>query len=324
MQSELKNKPAPFVKVKVSTPMIMWMVVLALLPISINAVRVFGISSFWIILSAIISAVLTEIIICKMRKKVISVDDGSAVITGLLLGLSLPPTVPLYLPIVGSIVAIALIKMIFGGLGNNIFNPALAGRAFLVAAWPSLMAAYLGLDALSGASPLGYSTNNGYAIAAEGSAGSLLNLIGSKTALYSNYLFSNPSGCIGEASAVLIIAGLLFLALLRIVDLRVPLTFIGTVGILAYVFGIDPIFYILSGGLLFVASFMATDYVTSPNTLKGRIIFALGCGILTFLIRIYSSYADGVTFAVLLMNAAVPLIDRFMVPKPFGYVAKKK
>jgi Na+-translocating ferredoxin:NAD+ oxidoreductase subunit D len=177
------------------------------------------------------------------------------------------------------------------------------------------MAAYLGIDALSGASPLGYAKHHGI--------GAMLGQFGSNTALYSNYLFSNVSGCIGEVSLAMILVGLLFLVFLRIIDIRIPLMFVSTLAILCMIFGIDPLFFALAGGTLFVAAFMITDYVTTPNTLKGRILFAIGCAVLTFIFRVYSSNAEGITYAVLLMNSVSPMIDRLTKPKPFGYVKKK-
>ncbi len=295
----------PHIKDSLNISSIMWTVVLALLPAVVAGVYFFKLKALGIIITSILSATLTELIIFKLTKKPLHID-GSAVLTGLLLALILPPTVPLWLPALGAAFAISIGKQIFGGLGHNIFNPALAGRAFLVASFPALMTRWILPDGVTGATPLG-----------------LLKLQGIKAA-YPSLFIGNIGGCIGETSALALLIGGIFLFYKRIIGWRIPVMYISTSFILAFIFGQDPLFHILAGGLLIGALFMATDYVTAPLTKKGRLIFGFGCGFLTMIIRLFGSYPEGVMFSILLMNAATPLIDRFTKPKPFGYRVKKQ
>lgn len=308
MQQERKLTVSanPHVKDKDNVNKIMWYVVLALLPAAIAGVYLFGINALLIILLSVSSAVVTELIIQKLSRKEITIKDGSAVLTGLLLALILSPLVPWWIPVLGAIFAIAIGKQIFGGLGHNIFNPALAGRAFLVASWPALMTIWLIPDGVTGATPLG-----------------LLKLQGVKTG-YLQLFLGNIGGCIGETSAVALLIGAAFLFYKKVTDWRIPSTYIGTVFIFALIFRQDPIFHILAGGLLIGAFFMATDYVTSPITKNGKLIFGFGCGFLTIILRLFSGYPEGVMFSILLMNAATPLIERFTRLKPFGYKKPEK
>jgi len=296
----------PHVKDKDNVNKIMWYVIIALLPAAIAGIYFFGINSLLIILLSVSSAVVTELIIQAITKKPITIKDGSAVLTGLLLALILSPLVPWWIPILGSVFAIAIGKQIFGGLGHNIFNPALAGRAFLVASWPALMTKWLLIDAATGATPL-----------------ASLKLEGIKTG-YSKLFLGNIGGCIGETSAIALLIGAAFLLYKKIIDWRIPAAFIGTVFVFAFIFRQDPIFHILAGGLLIGAFFMATDYVTSPITKNGKLIFGFGCGFLTIILRLLSGYPEGVMFSILLMNATTPLIDRYTRLKPFGYKKPKK
>jgi electron transport complex protein RnfD len=301
---KLKVSTNPHVKDKDSVNKIMWYVILSLLPAAGAGIYFFGENALWILLLSIVSAVLTELIIQKLMKRKITIKDGSAVLTGLLLGLILSPAVPLWIPILGAVFAIAIGKMVFGGLGHNIFNPALVGRVFLVASWPALMTKWLLIDGTTGATPLG-----------------MLKLEGITTDYLTMFL-GNIGGSIGETSAVALLIGALFLFLKKIIDWRIPFSYIGTVAVFAFIFGQDPLFHILAGGLLIGAFFMATDYVSSPITKNGRLIFGFGCGFLTIIFRLFSGYAEGVMFSILLMNSLTPLIDRFTRIKPFGY--KKK
>jgi len=296
----------PHIKSKNSVNKIMWHVILALMPAVIAGIYFFKVKALIIIILSIISAVLTEFIIQKLTGKKITIKDGSAVLTGLLLALILSPLVPWWIAVIGGIFAIAIGKMIFGGLGHNIFNPALVGRAFLVASWPALMTRWLLVDGTTGATPLG-----------------LLKLEGITTG-YMSVLLGNIGGCIGETSALALLIGGGFLLYKKIIDWRIPVAYIGTVAILALIFRQDPVFHILAGGLLIGAFFMATDYVTSPITKKGKLIFGFGCGFLTIILRLFSGYPEGVMFSILLMNAANPLIERFTRPKPFGFRKAKK
>lgn len=304
-ENKLTVSANPHIKDKDNVNRIMWYVVLALLPVSIVGVYFFGMGALLIIILSVISAVLTEFVIQKFMKQKITIKDGSAVLTGLLLALILSPLVPWWIPVLGSAFAIAIAKHAFGGLGHNIFNPSLAGRAFLVASWPTLMAVWLLPDGVTGATPLG-----------------MLKLEGIKTG-YAQLFIGNIGGTIGETSAIAILIGAAFLFYKKIIDWRIPAAYIGAVFVFALLFGQDPLFHILAGGLLIGAFFMATDYVTSPITKNGKLVFGIGLGFLTIIIRLYSGLAEGVMYSILLMNSVVPLIDRFIKPKPFGFKRKK-
>lgn len=296
----------PHIKDKDNVNKIMWCVILALLPAAIAGVYFFKINALLIILLSVSSAVVTELIIQAFTKKPVTIKDGSAALTGLLLALILSPTVPWWIPILGSIFAISIGKMVFGGLGHNIFNPALIGRAFLVVSWPALMTKWILPDGVTGATPLG-----------------MLKLEGIKTG-YNQLFLGNIGGCIGETSAIALLIGAGFLFYKKVIDWRIPIVYIGTVFVFALLFFQDPLFHILAGGLLIGAFFMATDYVTSPITPNGKLIFGVGCGFLTIILRLFSGYPEGVMFSILLMNAAVPLIERYTKVKPFGYKKVEK
>ena len=302
-QDKLITSTSPHIFDSINKKKIMYSVILALMPAAIAGIIIFGWYSLLVVLVSIASAVLTEAIIQKRLKKKITVSDGSAVITGLLLALTLPPNVPLWLPIVGAAFAISIAKWAFGGSGNVMFNPALVGRAFLVAAWPVLMSSWITPDGVTGATPLG-----------------ALKMTGEKIASYSQLFLGNIGGTIGETSALVLLVGGLFLIYRRITDWRIPSAYIGTVFILTAAFRQDPLFHILAGGLMIGAFFMATSYEGSPMTQKGKIIFGIGCGIFTVIIRLYSGMAEGVMYSILLMNALTPLIDRYTKLKPFGYI----
>ena len=234
--------------------------------------------------------------------------DGSAVITGLLLALCLPPRLPLWIAAIGAVFAIAFAKCAFGGLGYNIFNPALSGRAFLAISWPVEMTTWakpLTYDAVTTATPLG------------------LLKMQQITTYHINLALGNVGGSIGETSAIAILIGGIFLIVKRYIDWRTPLSYIGTVGILMVLLGRDPIFHMLAGGLFLGAFFMATDYVTTPITREGRIIFSIGAGVIVVVIRLIGGYPEGVMFSILLMNAFTPLIDRHVKPRVFGTKRKK-
>ncbi len=296
----------------ISSAKIMYIFFASLIFPSVAAVYFFGLRALWVMLASTITSVVVELIIKKARKKNFKMD-GSALITGLLLALTLPPRIPIWMVVIGAAFSIALAKEAFGGLGYNIFNPALAGRAFLAICFPTFMTQWYlpgnsGIDAVTSASPLGES------FVAEGS----------KIAFYRDLFFGNVAGSIGETSAMLIIiAGILLIAF-RIIDWKIPLVYVATVVIMSLIFGEDILFQVMAGGLLFGAVFMATDYVTSPVTGLGRIVFAIGCGLITFLIRRFGAMPEGVCFSILVMNGFTPLIDKYIRPKPFGYVKPQK
>ena len=303
-EKQLIVDTSPHIKDKDSVMSIMWWVVIALLPAAGAGVYYFGLYALWIILVGVFSAVITEAVIQKFMGRTNTIKDGSAVITGLLLALVIPPTVPLWIPAMGSIIAIAIAKFAFGGLGFNIFNPALVARAFLVGSWPVLMSTWLIPDGLTAATPLG-----------------ALKVGGELIATNMQLFLGNIGGTIGETSVVAILIGAGILFLKKIINWKIPVTYIGTVFIFAWIFGQDPIFHLFAGGLMLGAFFMATDYVTSPLTHKGKFVFGIGCGLLTIIIRVFGGINEGVMYSILLMNAFTPLIDRYTQPKVFG--AKK-
>jgi len=335
MAVEIKKHPlvvsvSPHVKSEESIARIMWAVNLSLLPALIAAFYYFGPRALFVTSLCIGTAVLSEYIFQKALKKKVTINDGSAFLTGLLLGMNLPPHIPFYIPIIGSLVAIVIAKQLFGGLGYNIFNPALIGRAFLLVTWPRAMtvwkaptAAFLALDAKTTATPLG--------ILKEEGMGKLIEEFGTKGNLYLNLLVGNRAGSLGETSVILLLIGAAFLLYKKYITWHIPISYLATVGVLAWVFGGegglfrgDPLIHLLSGGLILGAFFMATDYVTCPSLRKGQIIFGIGCGAITMLIRLKGGYPEGVMFSILLMNCFAPLIDRGVKREPFGAIKEGK
>ena len=290
-------------------------VIISLLPATIGSVFFFGYRSLLVIITSVIAAVLSEFIWNKACKKDNSVWDLSAAVSGLLLAMTLPPSIPLYMAAVGSVFAIIIVKCFFGGLGQNVVNPALAARAFLLASWPVAMTTWTvaGIDATSGATPL--------AAFKEGILHPAPSL--------DLFLGTNIAGSIGEVSALLLLIGGIYLIVRKVITPVIPVTYILTVGVFGFLFtksGLckgDFLFSILSGGVFLGGIFMATDYTTSPLTAKGQVVYALGAGIITGVIRVYGGYPEGVTYAVLIMNIITPLIDKVFVPKKFGGKAVK-
>jgi len=321
---------SPHVRDRETVGRIMWSVSLSLTPALAASLYYFGPRAIFVTALCIITSVLSEYLFQKFLKKKITINDGSAFLTGLLLGMNLPPSLPFYIPIVGSLVAVIITKQLFGGLGYNIFNPALIGRAFLLISWPRAMttwsaptARFFALDAKTTATPLG--------ILKEEGINKLIEEFGSKSDLYINLLFGNRAGSLGETSIILLLIGAAFLLYKRYITWHIPLSFLATVAMLAWVFGGkeglftgDPLIHLLSGGLILGAFFMATDYVTCPTIRKGQIIFGIGCGAITMLIRLKGGFPEGVMFAILLMNCFAPLIDRNVKPDLFGAVKEKK
>ncbi|MDX9715239.1 MAG: RnfABCDGE type electron transport complex subunit D [Dissulfurispiraceae bacterium] len=315
---------SPHIRSEETTSRIMWSVSAALLPAAAMGAYFFGPKAVITICLSIITAVLTEFIYQKGMKKKNTIGDGSAFLTGLLLGLNLPATVPFYIPVVGAVVAILITKLIFGGLGYNIFNPALVGRAFLLMSFPKLMtiwmqptAAFVKMDAVTTATPLGILKEEGMQ--------KLLEVFGDSFNLYMQMLSGNRAGSIGETSAIALLAGAGFLFYKRYISWHIPFSFLGSAALMAWIFGGktalfsgDPLLHIMSGGMLLGSFFMATDYVTSPAVKKGQILFGAGCGLLTMLIRLKGGYPEGVMFAILIMNCLTPMIDRGFRTKVFG------
>ncbi len=313
--------PSPHLRSEDSVEKIMWTVNIALAPAALFGIFYFGMPALITILACILSAVASEYVVQKLRKKDITISDGSAVLTGLLLAMCLPATIPWYMAALGSAFAVIVAKHSMGGLGFNIFNPAHIGRAALMVSWPVAMTTWTKMqttvpDVTSAATPLNILKQQGYS--------QLIDTFGSAPAMYKALFFGFRNGSIGETSTILLVLGGLFLIYKKYVNWEVPVIMMGTVGLLTWILGPngyftgDPIFHMMAGGLVIGAFFMATDMVTIPITKKGQAVFALGCGLLTVLIRLQGGYPEGVCYSILLMNCVSPLIDRLMPPKRFG------
>ena len=309
MQKNLAVSSSPHLRSGASTRRIMQEVCLALAPAGIAGIVLFGAHAAALIAASVITCVLSEFIYQKLAKEKTTIGDWSAVVTGLLLAYNLPAGAPIWLAVVGGVIAIVLVKQMFGGIGSNFMNPALTARAILFVSWSSLMSTYpqttFAVDATSSATPL--------ALMGAGSVTDV-NLW--------NLMIGNCGGVLGETCKLAIIAGGVYMLIRRIIDWRIPVTFIGTV-FLCYLLkdGAEmAVYQVFAGGLMLGAFFMATDYATSPVTGVGKLIMGVGCGILLFVIRAYASYPEGCSFAILFMNVVTPLIDKFTAPKPFGEV----
>ena len=366
MKDKYIVSPAPHVHDKTTVKNVMWNVIIALIPALIFAVYHWGLRALILTLTGAIAAVITEALIQKLRKVPVSVHDGSAFLTGMLLAYNIHVGAPIWLPIVGSVFAIGVGKQVFGGLGNNPVNPALLGRAFLLASWPTQMtagwvaaknSAMSGLNNLSriatnleelspkayelvtGATPLKVAQSlrdSSFVADINAQAGGLDvggRIFGALTEMETlkSLFWGNIGGCIGEVSAFALLLGAAYLLYKNIIEWRIPLYYIGTVFVLSLAFGgipgsgssvMLPFFLIFAGGLMLGAFFMATDYTTTPITKKGRIIFGIGCGLLTIVIRLVGGYPEGVSYSILFMNVMTPLIDRLTMPKAFGSVKK--
>ena len=334
---------SPHIQNRESTVSMIYIVILFLLPACVFGFMSFGFSAVAVVLLSILSAVFAEIICQLIMHRPVTVYDGSAILTGLLLGMTMPPKVPLYIPILSSIFAIVIVKQAFGGLGQNWANPAVAGRIFATLSWPEKMQVWLppfSSDGLTAATPLSAvqsSLLNGGGYGNESSIQLLETLPGDILRSQVDYLrmfFGFKGGCIGEVSIFLLVLAALFLLYRKIITIEIPLSFLGSAAIMAWVFDGtrfggslftgDPLFHLLSGGMILGAFFMATDVVTTPLTTKGRIIFGIGCGMITMLIRLWGSYAEGVGLAILFMNMFTPAIDRYVRNYPAGWNKKRK
>jgi len=322
---------SPHVKSRESVEKIMWTVVACLLPPLILSVFIFGLQTLIITLISVISCVATEAISQKLLHRPITIRDGSAVITGLLMAYIIPPGVPYWIPILGAVMAIYVAKHLLGGIGFNIFNPALIGRAFLLATFPVAMtSAWLapirdaavfkymgtGIDAVSTATPL-------YVLKHYGMA-AVLEKFGPLSTIYSDFFIGWRPGCIGETSALLLLIGGIYLLYKKYITWHIPISVIVSVGFFTWVFGGEklftgnPILAVLSGGIILGAFFMATDYVTSPTQKTGKLIFGAGVGALTVLIRLKGGYPEGVCYAILLMNPLTPALETWFKPRRFA------
>ena len=320
---------SPHVFTGVTPRKLMLSVIIALMPVTVYGIVLYGLPALLVVLTSVVTAVASEAAFRAITRQAIHIDDLSAVVTGMLVALISPPSLPLWMVAIGSFAAIVLAKEFFGGLGANPFNPALIGRAILLMSFPAAMTTwhvpFKGiLDATTGATPLNV-VKMGGTIADVGKG-----FIGNGLAAASDYgstlwtLFvGNRGGCIGESSMLLILVGFVFLLALRVISFITPVAMMGTAFIASWIFGLDPVFGMLSGGLLFGAVFMATDYSSTPLTPLGKALFGAGAGLVTVIIRRFGGYPEGVTYAILMMNALSPFMDNLRVKK-YGFVPAAK
>lgn len=331
MSKLLTVAPSPHNYGKETIKSLMYGVIIALIPTLAVSIYFFGIGALIVTATAIVSAMLFEYLITKfLLKKEPTLSDGSAIITGMLLAFNVPSNLPVWIIIIGALVAIGIGKMTFGGLGNNPFNPALVGRVFLLVSfpvpmtsWPTPIAARMQyLDAVTGATPLGFlkeGVKNGEKVSA------LMDQIPSHMQLF----IGNMGGSLGEVAGAALVLGLIYMLYKKVITWHIPGSILGTIVIFTGILWLinpdkyaDPLFHLLTGGVLLGAIFMATDYVSSPMSVKGQLLFGVGIGVLTVVIRIAGAYPEGVSFAILIMNAFVPLINMYIKPKRFGEVIK--
>lgn len=309
MEHNLMVTSSPHIVDKASTQKLMLNVIIAMMPAVIMSGVIFGIRAWLLIAVTVVSCVGFEWLWCKLMKKPIPLGDLSAVVTGILLAFNMPSTLPFYMAVIGAAVAIIVVKQFFGGMGYNFANPAIVGRIVLAVSFAGAMTAFptaktvVGVDALAGATPL--------VVAQEGANLSLMNL-----------LVGNHGGVLGETCAIALLIGGLYLIVTKTISITIPAVYIGTVAVFALLTGQDVVVQLLSGGLLLGAFFMATDYVTCPYTTKGKIVFAVGLGLITGLIRFFGSMAEGVSYAILFMNLLVPFINRLTRRTPVGGAEK--
>lgn len=308
---KLSVSHSPHIQHEDSSRGIMIDVIIALLPATVGGCILFGWKAALVVLTCVVTAVVAEFVCCKIMKRPNSIGDCSAIVTGILLALNLPPELPLWMAAIGSIVAIVVVKQMFGGLGHNFANPAITARIALLVSFPSAMTAWT--------TPLGTTE----IVTGATDATSMATPLTTDAYSYSQLFMGQVPGCIGETFKLLLILGGLYLVFRRVITPVIPVCMVGTVALMSWIFGEDPLYMILSGGLILGAIFMATDYVTSPINWKGHIIFGIGCGIITFVIRYFGHLPEGVSYSILLMNLFVPYINKITVPKPFGWEAAK-
>ena len=299
---------APHIHSGLTVRRVMLDVIISLLPAVCAAIYFFGTKSALVIAVSIAAAVISEYIWQKyIVKTAVTISDMSAALTGLLLALTLPPGLPLWQAAIGSVFAVIFSKQIFGGLGHNPFNPALIGRAFLQIAWPLQMTSWIPpVNAVTSATPLA----------------ALKYQIADSIPTIKDLFIGNVSGSLGETSAAALLAGALYLILRRHIKVMIPLSYLAVVALISALAGYNVAYQLFAGGLILGAFFMATDPVTAPSTFAGTLIFGAGCGLLTALIRFWGGFPEGVCFSILIMNITVPLIDRWTIPRPFGYRKK--
>ena len=307
MANKLIVTAAPHITSADSTQKIMQRVCIALVPTLIASVFIFGINSLILTAITVAACVLFEYGYCKLMGREVPVGDFSAVVTGMLLAFNLPATLPWWMAIVGAFIAIVIVKQLFGGLGYNFANPAIVGRIALAVGFAGRMADYPkpenGIDALASATPL-----------------AVVDQLGSSD--YLTLLLGNHGGVLGETCAITLLLGGIYLIVTKVISPMIPVTYLATVAVLSLCFGLDPIVQLLSGGLMLGAFFMATDYATSPVTPVGQLVYGLGCGVLTVILRYFGLFPEGVTYAILIMNACAWAIDRITPPRRFGGAVK--
>jgi electron transport complex protein RnfD len=285
-------------------------VIIALAPAMIGSIYFFGLNALKLIIVSCISCVVFEAGIQRLLKREVRIGDLSAVVTGILLAFNLPAPTPWWVAVFGAGFAIIIVKELFGGIGSNFMNPALAARAAIMASWPEIATNYVNPDGISTATPL-----------------AIMKAGGSSLPSLTRMFIGDIGGVIGETSAILLLIGAAYLIIRKVIDWKIPVFYIGTTAIFLLLLGIDAnniIYHILGGGLILGAFFMATDYSSSPATPKGRIIFAIGCGLLTALIRVKGSMAESVSYSILLMNVAAPVIEKWTRPRVFGEVKRNE
>ncbi|MEW4414746.1 RnfABCDGE type electron transport complex subunit D [Clostridium sp. AN503] len=307
MSKLLNVSSSPHVRSNETTQSIMMDVAIAMLPAAAFGVFQFGVNALLVLLITVAACVLSELVFEKIMKKPVTIADMSAVVTGMILGLNMPADIPLWIPVLGGIFAIIIVKQLYGGLGQNFMNPALAARCFLLISFAGKMSTFT-LDGWTGATPLAV-------LKAGGSVDVAAMFIG------------KIPGTIGEVSVIALLIGAAYLVFKKVISLRIPVTYIVTVAVFVFIFGQQDMNFVLAhicgGGLIFGAFFMATDYVTSPITPKGQIVFGILLGVLTGLFRLFGGSAEGVSYAIIISNLLVPLIEKVTLPKAFGKEGKK-
>lgn len=321
MENKFVVSMSPHIHEKEGISGIMLDVIIALLPAVLAGVYYFGYRAAIVVITAVAACVISEYLYLKLMKKNNAVRDLSAVVTGIILGVNMPPSIPLWMVVAGSVFAIVLVKQLYGGIGKNFMNPALAARGFMLIAWASAMSGFTvpfaGVDAITSATPLAVMKG-----VSEGTVPALRDAF-----------WGAVPGCIGETSVFAILIGFVYLLARRVISWKIPVTYILVFAVLTYFFGKNTadipqfeytLLQLCTGGIMLGAVFMATDYTTTPTTPAGIIIFGAGCGLLNFLFRKFGASSEGTSFAILLMNIVVPMIDKYTVPKKFGAVKKAK
>lgn len=312
MEGKLFVSSSPHIRDENTIQRIMLDVIIALLPATLGALYYFRINAAKIIILSVFTAVVSEAVFQKIRKQPLTINDLSAVVTGLLLAFNIPASAPWWIPVLGAIIAIVVVKQFFGGIGHNFMNPALAARIMLMVSYTGHMTNWIepGADAISTATPLSFVKG--------------LTEVPDKAPKLFDLFIGNIGGSLGETSAVLLILGGIYLIYRGVISIQIPVIYIATVAVATLIFGGFDVYFmmyhLLAGGLMLGAIFMATDYASVPVTPKGKAIFALGCGIITSIIRLYGGYPEGVGFSILLMNIAAPLIEKYTSPRVFGEV----